>query len=107
MPGVNVPDTRYAKAPDGTSIAYQVIGEGSVDLVYASGIFSNVDLMWDQPAWAHFLGRLASFSRLIVFDMRGVGLSDRGPEPPVVEGQMDDVRAVMDAAGGETGAGVR
>ena len=58
---MNPPETRYAKAPDGTSIAYQVIGAGSVDLVYASGIFSNVDLMWDQPACAHFLDRLASF----------------------------------------------
>ncbi len=98
---MNVPDTRYAKAPDGTSIAYQVIGEGPVDLVYASGIFSNVDLMWDQPAWAHFLGRLASFSRLIVFDMRGVGLSDRGPGPPTIELQRDDIAAVMDAVGSE------
>ena len=98
---MNVPDTHYAKAPDGTSIAYQVIGEGPIDLVYASGIFSNVDLMWDQPAWAHLLGRLASFSRLIVFDMRGVGLSDRGPEPPTIELQRDDIAAVMDAAGSE------
>ena len=95
------PETRYAKAPDGTSIAYQVAGEGPVDLVYASGIWSNVDLMWDQPSWASFLDRLASFSRLIVFDMRGVGLSDRGPEPPVLELQRDDVGAVMDAAGSE------
>jgi pimeloyl-ACP methyl ester carboxylesterase/class 3 adenylate cyclase len=101
MPGVNVPDTRYAKAPDGTSIAYQVVGEGPIDLVYASGIFSNVDLMWDQPAWAHLLERLASFSRLIVFDLRGVGLSDRGPEPPAIELQRDDIAAVMDAVSSE------
>jgi class 3 adenylate cyclase len=98
---VDRPETRYAKAPDGTSIAYQVVGDGPVDLVYASGIWSNVDLMWDQPSWASFLDRLASFSRLIVFDMRGVGLSDRGPEPPVLELQRDDVGAVMDAAGSE------
>ena len=96
------PDTRYAKAPDGTSIAYQVVGDGPVDFVYASGIWSNVDLMWDQPAWAYFLGRLASFSRLVLFDMRGVGLSDRGPEPPVIELQRDDVAAVMDAVGLES-----
>ena len=98
---MTVPDTRYAKAPDGTSIAYQIIGEGPLDLVYTSGLFSNVDLMWEQPAWAHILGRLASFSRLIAFDMRGVGLSDRGPEPPTIELQRDDIAAVMDAAGSE------
>ena len=95
-------ETRYAKAPDGTSIAYQVVGDGPVDLVYASGIWSNVDLMWDLPPWAHFLERLASFSRLIVFDMRGVGLSDRGPEPPTLELQRDDIAAVMDAVGLES-----
>lgn len=94
-----MPETRYAKAPDGTSIAYQVIGDGSVDLVYASGIWSNVEVMWEDPSWAHFLERLAKFSRLILFDMRGVGLSDRGPEPPVLELQRDDVGAVMDEAG--------
>jgi hypothetical protein len=55
---VNAPETRYAKAPDGTSIAYQVVGDGPVDLVHASGIWSNVDLMWDQPLWAHFLYRV-------------------------------------------------
>ena len=91
------PDTRYAKAPDGTSIAYQVVGDGPVDLVYAAGIWSNVELMWDEPDWARFLERLASFSRLILFDMRGVGCSDRGPEPPWLELQRDDVAAVMDA----------
>jgi len=95
------PETRYAKAPDGTSIAYQVVGDGPVDLVYATGIWSNVDLMWEHPLWAHFLERLMRFSRLILFDMRGVGLSDRGPEPPVLELQRDDVGAVMDAAGSE------
>ncbi len=95
------PQTRYAKAPDGTSIAYQVTGTGSEDLVYASGIWSNVDLMWDEPAWAHFLGRLANCSRLILFDMRGVGLSDRGPKRPSIELQRDDIAAVMDAVGVE------
>ncbi len=95
------PDTRYAKAPDGTSIAYQVVSDGPIDLVYASGIWSNVELMWEEPAWARFLERLASFSRLILFDMRGVGLSDRGPEPPSIELQRDDVEAVLDAADSE------
>jgi pimeloyl-ACP methyl ester carboxylesterase len=96
---VDVPETRYTKAPDGTSIAYQVTGNGPVDLVYSGGIWSNVDLMWETPAWAHFLERLAGFSRLIPFDMRGVGVSDRGPAPPSIELQRDDVAAVMDAVG--------
>jgi class 3 adenylate cyclase len=80
------------------SIAYQVVGSGPVDLVYSSGIWSNLELMWEHPPWARFLRRLASFSRLIVFDMRGVGLSDRGLELPVIELQRDDIAAVMDAA---------
>jgi pimeloyl-ACP methyl ester carboxylesterase len=96
---MDIPETKYAAAPDGTSIAYQVVGDGPVDLVYASGIWSNVEVMWEEPRWAHFLERLASFSRLILFDMRGVGLSDRGPQPPVLELQQDDVGAVLDAAG--------
>lgn len=96
---MRAPTTRYAKAPDGASIAYQVLGEGPVDLVCATGIWSNLEVMWDHPAWTHYLERLARFSRLILFDMRGVGLSDRGPEPPVLELQRDDVGAVMDAAG--------
>jgi pimeloyl-ACP methyl ester carboxylesterase/class 3 adenylate cyclase len=95
---IEIPETRYAKAPDGTSIAYQVVGDGPVDLIYASGIWSNLEMIWEEPRWARFLERLASFSRLILFDMRGVGLSDRGPEPPVLELQRDDVAAVMDAA---------
>ncbi len=99
---MNTPETRYAKAPDGTSIAFQVVGQGSLDLVFANGIFSNVELMWDQPLWSHFLERLASFSRLILLDMRGAGCSDRGPEPPVLELQRDDLAAVMDAAGSKT-----
>jgi pimeloyl-ACP methyl ester carboxylesterase/class 3 adenylate cyclase len=99
---IDIPETRYAKAPDGTSIAYQVIGKGPVDLVYATGIWSNVEVMWEHPPWAHFLERLGKFSRMILFDMRGVGLSDRGPEPPVLELQGDDVGAVMDAAGSDS-----
>jgi pimeloyl-ACP methyl ester carboxylesterase len=79
---------------EGVHIAYQVIGDGPIDLVYTPGIWSNLEIMWEWPAWARYLNRLASFSRLILFDMRGIGLSDRGPEPPVLELQMDDVRAV-------------
>jgi class 3 adenylate cyclase/pimeloyl-ACP methyl ester carboxylesterase len=75
-----------------------------VDLVYSPGIWSNLDVMWEWPDWAAYLRRLASFSRLILFDMRGVGLSDRGPEPPTLELQMDDVSAVMDAVGSHSAA---
>src|SRR5437016_5699941 len=96
-------EIRYAKNGD-VHIAYTVVGDGPIDLVYTTGIFSNLDVMWDEPRWARYLDRLASFSRLIVFDMRGIGLSDRGPEPPFLELQMDDVRGVMDATGSETAA---
>ncbi|HSX21634.1 MAG TPA: adenylate/guanylate cyclase domain-containing protein [Gaiellaceae bacterium] len=96
-------DIAYAKNGD-VHIAYTVLGDGPIDLVYTNGIFSNLDVMWEDPSWARYADRLASFSRLIVFDMRGIGLSDRGPDPPYLELQMDDLRAVMDAAGSETAA---
>jgi class 3 adenylate cyclase len=96
----DVPAPRYALNGD-VHIAYQVVGNGPIDLVYTPGIWSNLDIMWEWPAWARYLQRLASFSRLILFDMRGVGLSDRGREPPVLERQMDDISAVMEAAGSE------
>ena len=94
----DVPKTGYAKS-GGINIAYQVVGEGPRDLVYVSGWLSNVEMMWENPKLARFLHRLASFSRLIVFDKRGTGLSDRVAELPTLEQRMDDVRAVMDAVG--------
>ncbi len=93
----------YARNGD-VQIAYTVLGDGPIDLVYTNGIWSNLDTLWEEPRWARYAERLASFSRLIVFDMRGIGLSDRGTEPPLIEHQMDDVRAVMDAAGSESAA---
>jgi class 3 adenylate cyclase/pimeloyl-ACP methyl ester carboxylesterase len=93
-----IPKVRYARSGD-AHIAYQVVGDGPVDLVYTPGIWSNVEVMWEWPEWARYLTRLATFSRLILFDMRGVGISDRGREPPILELQVDDVGAVMDAAG--------
>jgi pimeloyl-ACP methyl ester carboxylesterase len=97
------PETRYGKTADGVHIAYQVVSEGSIDIVFVMGWTSNVEAFWEEPALARFLGRLASFGRLIVFDKRGVGLSDRVPESdlPTLETRMDDVRAVMEAAGSE------
>jgi pimeloyl-ACP methyl ester carboxylesterase len=94
------PVTHYAKSGD-ASIAYQVIGQGPFDLVYVSGWISNIELMWEEPGHARFLNRLASFSRLLLIDKRGTGLSDRVAESelPTLEQRMDDVRAVMDAVG--------
>jgi pimeloyl-ACP methyl ester carboxylesterase len=96
------PTTRYAKSGD-VNVAYQVVGEGPLDLVYVPGWVSHLDLNWEEPGPGRFLERLASFSRLILFDKRGTGLSDRvSPnELPTLEQRMDDVRAVMDAAGSE------
>ncbi|HEY3214500.1 MAG TPA: adenylate/guanylate cyclase domain-containing protein [Actinomycetota bacterium] len=83
------------------SIAYQVVGDGPFDLVYVPGFVSNIELMWEEPGLARFLERLGSFSRLILFDKRGTGLSDPVPTDrlPTLEERMDDVRAVMDAVG--------
>src|SRR5205814_3794753 len=88
--------TQYTRSGD-VNIAYQVVGEGPLDLVYVPGWVSNVELMWEEPAMARFLGRLASFSRLILFDKRGTGLSDRvsNDKLPTLEERMDDVRAVL------------
>jgi class 3 adenylate cyclase len=98
------PTTRYATSPDGTSIAYQVHGEGPLDLVFVPGFVCHVELIWEEPTFARFLRRLASFSRLVVFDKRGQGLSDRPGRPPTLEESMDDLGAVMDAVGIERGA---
>ena len=98
-----VPETRYAQS--GTvSIAYQVVGDGPFDLVYAPAFVSHVELAWDVPSLAAYFRRLASFSRLIRFDKRGTGMSDRVGSLPSLETRMDDLRAVMDAAGSERAA---
>jgi class 3 adenylate cyclase len=97
---LNGPKTKYAKSGD-VSLAYQVVGDGPVDLVIVGGFLTHVELAWDMPPLARFLTRLASFSRLILFDKRGTGLSDPVIDVPTLETRMDDVRAVMDAAGSE------
>jgi len=99
------PTTHYAKSGD-FDIAYQVLGEGPVDLVFVPGWITHLDLQWEEPSLARFLTRLASFSRLIVFDKRGIGLSDRvaADRMPTMEERMDDVRAVLDAVGAERAA---
>jgi pimeloyl-ACP methyl ester carboxylesterase len=100
---VDAPEVRYAKSGD-VNIAYQVVGEGPLDLVLVPGFVSHLGLDWEEPRSAHFLSRLASFSRLICFDKRGTGLSDRPGGLPDLETRMDDVRAVMDAAESERAA---
>ena len=92
------PETQYAKS-DGLNIAYQVIGSGEIDVVFVMGWVSHIGLFWTEPHFADFLNRTASFSRLIIFDKRGTGMSDRPVSLPTLEERMDDVRAVMDAAG--------
>ena len=96
-----IPETHYAKTVDGIRIAYQVFGEGPVDMVISFGEVSNVDQMWDLPEIANYLRRLASFSRVITFDPRGNGCSDRDLGNAPFEAGMDDIRAVMDASGSE------
>jgi class 3 adenylate cyclase len=100
---VDVPQTRYAKSGD-VNIAYQVLGDGPFDLVWVPGAFSHVELNWSVPHRAAFNRRLASFCRLIMFDKRGTGMSDRAQGIANLETRMDDVRAVMDAAGSERAA---
>jgi class 3 adenylate cyclase len=99
------PKTQYARS-GGLHIAYRVVGEGPLDLVYVPGWVSHVELAWEEPNLGRFLGRLASFSRLITFDKRGTGLSDRvsPAQLPTLEERMDDLRAVMDAVGSERAA---
>lgn len=99
------PETRYADC-GGVSIAYQVLGDGPFDLVFVPEWFNNIEVWWEEPRVERFLRRLASFSRLIVFDKRGTGVSDPIPldRAPVLESWMDDIGAVMDAAGSERAA---
>jgi class 3 adenylate cyclase len=99
---VDVPETRYARS-GGVSIAYQVLGDGPLDLVFAPPL-SHLELDWETPSLAAFYGRLASTCRLILFNQRGVGMSDRIAGVPPLETRMDDIRAVMDAVGSERAA---
>ena len=97
-----VPETRYAKSGD-VNIAYQVVGDGPFDLVHVPMFVSNLELQWEEPAERRYFERLASFCRLIMFDKRGTGLSDR-VAVATLEERMDDLRAVMDDAGAQRAA---
>ena len=98
--GAEVPQTKYARSGE-VNIAYQVVGKGQTDLVFVMGWVSHLEMFWAEPSFARFLSRLSSFARLIIFDKRGTGLSDGVPvsKLPTLEERMDDVRAVMAAAG--------
>ena len=96
-------EIRYARNGD-VSLAYQVTGDGPLDIVFVSGFVSHQEMMWDDPSAARIADRLGSFARLIRYDKRDQGLSDRLGRPPTLEESMDDLRAVMDAAGSERAA---
>jgi serine/threonine protein kinase/class 3 adenylate cyclase/alpha-beta hydrolase superfamily lysophospholipase len=99
---VFIPEIHYTRSGE-VNIAYQIVGEGPLDLVFVMGWVSHLEWFWKEPSFARFLNRLASFSRVILFDKRGTGLSDRVPlnELPTLEQRMDDVRAVLEAAGSD------
>src|SRR4030095_4886541 len=101
MPGVNVPEARYATTDDGVSIAYQVVGGGPIDLVFVHSFVSHVEVFWELSPFERFVGELSSWARVILFDKRGVGLSDRLSVIPTIEARLDDLRAVLDAVGSE------
>jgi len=97
---METPETRYAMTGN-VSIAYQILGEGPIDFVWVSGIMSNIEYQWAEPRLAAFLERVSTFSRLIRFDKRGTGVSDRVGDVATLDQRMDDIRAVMEAAGSE------
>jgi class 3 adenylate cyclase len=98
-----MPDTRFVQNGD-VSIAYQVVGDGPIDLLFVPGFVSHIEILWEEEMFSRPLRRMASFARLIVFDKREQGLSDRMGAPPTLEDSMEDVRAVLDAAGSERAA---
>jgi class 3 adenylate cyclase len=100
---MSAPTTRYAKSGE-VSVAYQVVGDGPIDVVLVQGFATHLDMQWEAPPMARFFERLASFSRLVLFDKRGTGLSDPVSEVPTLEQRVDDVRAVLDACGSERAA---
>jgi len=93
-----IPETKYAKSGD-IHVAYQTFGRGAADLVLVPGWVSNVEFSWEEPSFARFLSGLGLFARVVWFDKRGTGLSDRVSNLPILEERLDDVRAVMDEVG--------
>ena len=103
MTDFKLPETRYAQSGD-VSIAYQVLGDGPIDLILVPGFFSHIEFAHELSGFTTFLRRLASFARVVTFDKRGQGLSDRMHGAPSLEVRMDDVRAIMDAIGSKRAA---
>jgi pimeloyl-ACP methyl ester carboxylesterase len=103
---VDVPETRYSRSADGVHIAYQVLGDADIDLVVSPGYVSHLEHSWEDLQMARFLQRLAPFSRLIVFDKRGTGMSDLPPDEraPLLEDRVNDVATLMDTVGSERAA---
>ena len=97
--GVDVPETRYAKTPDGVHLAYHVVGDGPIDLLWLGSFNGNIEILWEHPLIRSLTEKLTSFARVIRHDMRATGLSDRHPPLPDLETQVEDIRAVLDAAG--------
>jgi len=95
------PDTQFTRTADDVSIAYKVLGDGPFDVIVVPGFVSHIELIWEMPPAVHMIQRLASFARLIMFDKRGSGMSDPVMGAPTLEERIDDVRAVMDAAGSQ------
>jgi len=98
-----VTDVRFTRSGD-VDVAYRVVGDGPVDLVYVQGFITHLEVYWELPAFRRYCERLAEFTRLILFDKRGMGLSERVPGATTLEERMDDIRAIMDAAGSERAA---
>src|SRR3954464_9764807 len=101
---ITAPQTHYARGPGDVRIAYQGFGDGPPDVVVVTGFVGNVEALWEEPVTIPFVERLGSFARVVAFDKRGQGMSDRPPDPPTLEQTMDEIRAVMDSAGIERAA---
>jgi pimeloyl-ACP methyl ester carboxylesterase len=97
------PDTHYAMGPSG-NIAYQIVGDGPIDLVIVPGWCSHIDKQWENPSWRAYIGEFTSFARVILYDKTGTGLSDPLDGVPTVESRADDLRTVLDTAGSERAA---
>ena len=95
-----MPQTQFARSGE-VDVAYQVHGDGPIDLIYVQGAYTHLEIYWDLPAYRRYCERLAEFTRLIRFDKRGMGMSDRVPGATTLEQRMDDIRAVLDAVGSE------
>ena len=96
-------EVRFARS-DGVDVAYRVVGDGPIDVVYAQGAYTHLEVYWELPAFRHYCERLAEFCRLILFDKRGLGMSDRVPGATTLEERMADIEAVMDAVGSDRAA---